>query len=88
MGGMNPAELNGKPFTLWLTDDRDESAVFSGVARWDGSKLVLSPRPQFDIRSEWHERIKPVANDEARGGIERPDISSSMIPFLIKNLLD
>src|SRR5215831_9726224 len=30
---MNPAELERKPFTLWLTDDRDRSAVLSGVAR-------------------------------------------------------
>jgi hypothetical protein len=29
---MNLEELNGKPFTLWLTDEADESAVFSGVA--------------------------------------------------------
>src|ERR1039458_6555085 len=65
---MNLAELNGKPFTLWLTDEADESAIFAGVARWDGSKLVLdrSPKPQFEIRSEWHERIQPVANEEAR----------------------
>ena len=65
---MNLAELNGKPFTLWLTDEAGESAIFSGVARWDGSKLVLdrSPKPQFEIRSEWHERIQPVANEEAR----------------------
>src|SRR5438309_11450082 len=68
MCSMNPTELNGRPFTLWLTDDRDESAMFSGVARWDGLKLVLdrSPKPQFEIRSEWHERIQPVANEEAR----------------------
>jgi hypothetical protein len=60
--------LEGKPFTLWLTNDRDESAVFSGVARWDGSKLVLdrSPKPPFEIRSEWHERIRPVENGEER----------------------
>jgi len=65
---MNLAELNGKPFTLWLTDEQDESAVFSGVARWDGAKLFLdrSPRPQFEIRSEWQDRIQPVMNEEAR----------------------
>ena len=65
---MNLAELNGKPFTLWLTDERNESAVFSGVARWDGSKLLLdrSPKPQFEIQSEWHERIQPVTNEEAQ----------------------
>jgi hypothetical protein len=65
---MNPAESDGKPFTLLLTDDYEHSAVFSGVARWEGSKLVLdrSPKPQFEIRSEWHERIQPVANEKAR----------------------
>jgi len=65
---MNLAELDGKPFTLWLTDDHEEAAVFSGIARWDGSKLVLdrSPKPQFEIRPEWHERIQPVVNEKAR----------------------
>lgn len=65
---MNLAELNGKPFTLWLTDEANESAVFSGVARWDGSKLFLdrSPKPPFEIRSEWEERIQPVTTDEVR----------------------
>ena len=65
---MNIAELDGKPFALWLTDEANESAVFSGVARWDRSKLFLDrlPKPPFEIRSEWHERIQPVTNDEAR----------------------
>jgi hypothetical protein len=65
---MNLAELNGKAFTLWLIDERDESATFSGVARWDGTKLLLDrpPKPQLEIRSEWHERIRPVTNEEAR----------------------
>ena len=65
---MNLAELDGKPFTVWLTDDHDESAVFSGVARWDGSKLVLdrSPKPLFEVRSEWYECIQPVTTEEAR----------------------
>jgi hypothetical protein len=65
---MNLAELNGKPFTLWLTDEDEESAIFSGVARWDGSTLLLerSPKSPFEIRSEWHERIQPVTNEKAR----------------------
>ena len=65
---MNLAELNGRPLTLWLTDDENESALFSGVARWDGAKLLLdrSPRPQVEIRSEWHGRIQPVTSEEAR----------------------
>lgn len=65
---MNLAELDGKPLALWLTDEANESAVFSGVARWDGSKLFLDrlPKPPFEIRSEWDERIQPVTTDEAR----------------------
>jgi hypothetical protein len=65
---MNIAELDGKPFTLWLTDDNDESAVFSGTARWDGSTLHLErkPKPPFEIRPEWYERTQAVTNEEAR----------------------
>jgi hypothetical protein len=68
MFSMNLAELNGKPFTLWLTDEDDESAIFSGIARWDGSTLLLdrSPKSPVEIRSEWHERIRPVTNEQAR----------------------
>jgi hypothetical protein len=65
---MNISELDGKPFTLWLTDENEESAVFSGIARWDGSllfldRLVHSP---IEIRPEWHERIQAVTTEEAR----------------------
>jgi hypothetical protein len=65
---MNIADLDGKPFTLRLTDESDESAVFSGTARWDGSTLLLdrAPKPPFEIRSEWHERIQAIASEEAR----------------------
>ena len=65
---MDVTELEGKPFTLWLTDEHDESAIFSGIARWDGSTLLLdrSPKPPFEIRPEWHERIQPVTGEKAR----------------------
>jgi hypothetical protein len=65
---MDLTELSGRPFTLWLTDEDGESAIFSGVARWDGSTLLLdrSPKAPFEIRSEWHERIKPVTNEQAQ----------------------
>jgi hypothetical protein len=46
---MNLAELNGKPFTLWLTDENEESAIFSGVARWNGSTLLLEPLIEVSI---------------------------------------
>jgi hypothetical protein len=62
------AETDGKPFTLWLTDEAEESAVFSGVARWDGATLLLDrgTTPVFEIRSEWHDRIQRVTSEEAR----------------------
>jgi len=65
---MNIADLDGRPFTLWLTDEADESAIFSGTARWDGANLLLvrAPKPPFEIRPEWHERIQAVTNEEAR----------------------
>ena len=65
---VNLAQLNGKPFTLWLTDEADDSAVFSGVARWTGSILLLErgTKPPFEIRPEWYERVQPVTNEEAR----------------------
>jgi len=65
---MNIAELDGKPFALWLTDENDESVIFSGTTRWRGSKLLLerAPKPTVEIRTEWHERIQIVTNEESR----------------------
>jgi hypothetical protein len=65
---MNFAELDEKPFTLWLTDKNDESAVFSGIARGDGATLqvVREPKPPFEVRPEWYERIQTVTNEEVR----------------------
>jgi hypothetical protein len=65
---MHVAELDGKPFTLWLTDTHDESVVFFGIARWDGSRLLLErqPKPSFEIRPEWYERIQPMNDEQSR----------------------
>jgi hypothetical protein len=65
---VNVSELNGKPFAVRLTDEDNDSAVFSGIARWDGSTLLLdrSPKPAFEIRAEWHERIQLATNVDAR----------------------
>jgi hypothetical protein len=65
---MNIFELDGRQFALWLTDSRDESAVFSGVLRWNGSSLLLKrdPKPAFEIRPEWYERIQAITNAEVR----------------------
>lgn len=67
MESMNPAKLDGKLLSLWLTDQDDESAVFSGIARWNGSTLVLERKPTYlEIRPEWHDRIQLVANEVVR----------------------
>jgi hypothetical protein len=60
--------LAGKRLALWLTDDSEESAIFTGTVRWDGSILNLdrAAKPTFEVRPEWHDRIKPVPNEEVR----------------------
>jgi hypothetical protein len=65
---MELSELDGKLFTLWLTDDQKESAVFAGTARWTGTQLQLDrvPNPSFEIRAEWQDRIRAVPNEEVR----------------------
>jgi hypothetical protein len=65
---MDVEKLNDKHFTLWLTDEHDESAIFSGITHWDGTKLFLErvPKPSFEIRPEWYDRIQKVTNDEVR----------------------
>jgi hypothetical protein len=65
---MDLADLDGRLFTLWLTDEADESAVFSGIARWDGQTLAIerTGNLRFEVRPEWYERIQPVGNEQAR----------------------
>ena len=60
--------LDGQVFTLWLTDDANESSVFSGIARWNGQSLFLERRgaPNFEVRPEWYERIFPVNDQQSR----------------------
>jgi hypothetical protein len=75
MNPMTPTDLDGKPFTLWLTDEANESAVFPGIARWDGSTLFLdrNQRPRFEIRPEWYERIQLVSNEDVRRILQGAD---------------
>ncbi len=65
---MELAELHGKSFTVWLTDDQEESVVFSGTARWTGTELLLdrTPKPPFEIRAEWQDRIRAVTNEKVK----------------------
>jgi hypothetical protein len=60
--------LSGKAFCLWLTDEKDESAVFGGRLQWNGTQLQVERNNgvPFEIREEWIERIRPVENDVVR----------------------
>ena len=65
---MDPATIQGKRIALWLTDASNESAVFAGVAAWNGSKLTLDlgTSTPFEIQPEWYERISTITNEEVR----------------------
>jgi hypothetical protein len=60
--------LDGRAFTLWLTDDADESVIFSGIARWNGQSLFVERQgaPNFEVRPEWYQRIFPVTDQQSR----------------------
>jgi hypothetical protein len=75
MNAMKVSDLDGKSFTLWLTDEAKESAVFPGIARWDGSTLFLerNQRSRVEIRPEWYERIQLVSNEEVRRILQGAD---------------
>jgi hypothetical protein len=60
---IEPSTLNGKRIALVLTDAADESAVFTGIGRWDGNTLVMlrnAPDPAVEIRQEWYSKIRPT----------------------------
>jgi hypothetical protein len=61
----NLNEISGKRFTLLLTatfEGEDDWAVLPGVARLESGTLFIDrgPRPRFEVRPEWIDRIKPV----------------------------
>lgn len=66
---MDLNELNGKSFTLWLTDESNESAVYGRwVARAHQAGLVLErgADESFEVQQEWQDRIQKVESDEVR----------------------
>jgi len=84
---MDISEIDGKPFTLWLTDEADESVVYSGIVRLKASGLFLERDQQspFEIRSEWYERIQTVTSEEVRKILLGAD---SFLHLLVGNLPD
>lgn len=62
---VEPAQLVGKRLALLLIGEdehgQDDCAIFAGIVRQDGSRLVLDRDDgPFELRDEWIERIRPV----------------------------
>jgi hypothetical protein len=64
---IDPVQLHGKRVAMIARgkneDGSDAFAVFSGVADWDGTRLILRRFPietSLEIRREWFARIEPV----------------------------
>jgi hypothetical protein len=46
-----------------LTNEQDESVLWTGIAHWDGNHLLMlrkDPDKPFEISNEWHSRIQPT----------------------------
>lgn len=58
----------GKRFTLWLTDDKEESVVYAGwTASLCGETLLLERQGgELELQSDWLERIQPVPQGDSR----------------------
>lgn len=55
--------MEGKRFALVLKNEREEAVAFTGIAHWDGDRLVMlrnKPDAPVHIREEWHDRIRPT----------------------------
>jgi len=63
---LDPADVHGKRIAMIVwgekPDGSDDVAVFTGVARWDGAhlRMVRQPGPDFPVRDDWLDRLKPV----------------------------
>lgn len=68
---MDPADLDGRKVALVMTDEHEESVVFTGIAKWDGSSLVMlrnAPDPPVEIREEWYSRMN-LTPDSSRADL-------------------
>ena len=67
---MDLTTIDGRPFALLLMRrtpaGADDWAVFPGIARIQDNVMYVdrSPRPRFEIRPEWFERIRLVEPSE------------------------
>jgi len=86
---INPKTVHGKKLALigWAKDDEgeDDVSVFSGIARWNGTQLILdrgNDNLDFNIPNEWLQRLKSV-EDEFKETLMNADYS---ISFSVDNL--
>lgn len=64
---IEPTKIDGKKLALiaWGTDEKgkDDVALFTGIAKWDGNQLTLDRRdgePGISIPNNWLDRLKLV----------------------------
>jgi hypothetical protein len=67
---IDPSNLHGKRLAMigWAkkSDGKDDAAVFTGIAHWDGAVLTMQRGPEtdpFEVSDEWFSRIRPVRED-------------------------
>jgi len=67
---VNPADIHGRRLAMlaWgkKPDGTDDVAAFTGIAEWDGQRLVMRRGPgeaPFEVQDEWLGRLRPVEPD-------------------------
>lgn len=67
---IDPAEIHGKRIAMIAWGEKgaggDDVAVFTGIADWDGRRLIMRREPDsssFAIPDEWLDRLKAVEPD-------------------------
>jgi hypothetical protein len=65
---MNLDAFTGKRFSLWMTDENDDSVVYGGWTATRSGETLLLERPggHLVLESGWLDRITPVNDDETR----------------------
>jgi hypothetical protein len=64
---LNLAELNGKPFTLWLTDEDEESAIFLVLHDGTAQRCSLTARRSFHLKFVQNGTKHPACDEQKRG---------------------
>lgn len=59
---MDLGQYIGKKFTIWLTDEHDESVAYGDWIASDveGNLVLEHPNGRLEVQDEWLERIRAV----------------------------